>query len=167
MPRIGNMQECKIYKIVSMNNPELVYYGHTCQTLARRFATHKSNHNKTTSKQIIDKGDAIILLVEDYPCLNENEARAREGFYILNNPCVNKNVAGRTMKQYYADNYDKIMIDMKQYYADNRDKIINDMKQYNLIHKDQLKEYKKQYNDTHKEQKKEYDKQYRAKKKAQ
>ncbi len=65
MPRIGNLEQCKIYKIVSMNNPEMVYYGHTSQTLAQRFATHKSNHNKTTSKQIIDKGGAIILFVED------------------------------------------------------------------------------------------------------
>jgi hypothetical protein len=104
MPKIGDLSQNKIYKIQSMNNPELVYYGHTCQTLARRFGHHKSNHNKSSSKQIIDKGDAIILLVEDYPCLNINEARAREGYYILNNPCVNKNVAGRTMKQYYVDN---------------------------------------------------------------
>ena len=61
MPRIGNLENCKIYKIVSMNNPEMVYYGHTCQTLAQRFTTHKSKSNKTTSKQIIDKDDAIIL----------------------------------------------------------------------------------------------------------
>ena len=80
MPRIGNLEQCKIYKIVSMNNPEMVYYGHTFQTLAQRFTSHKSPSNKTTSKQIIDKVDAIILLVEDFPCLNENEARAREGF---------------------------------------------------------------------------------------
>ena len=77
MPRIGNLEQCKIYKIVSMNNPEMVYYGHTCQTLAQRFAQHNSISNKTSSKQIIYKGDAIILLVEDYPCESENEARAR------------------------------------------------------------------------------------------
>jgi predicted GIY-YIG superfamily endonuclease len=103
MPRIGDLQNCKIYKLVSMNNSEMVYYGHTCQTLAQRFAQHTSKSNKTSSKNIIEKGDAIILLVEHFPCLNENEARAREGFYILNNPCVNRCVAGRTDKQYYID----------------------------------------------------------------
>ena len=130
MPRIGNLENCKIYKIVSMNNPEMVYYGHTCQTLAQRFASHKSKSNKTTSKIIIDKGDAIILLVEDYPCLNENEARAREGFYILNNVCVNKNVAGRTKKEFN-----------KKYYIDNNDKLIAKQKQYDDAHKEQKKQY--------------------------
>ena len=130
MPRIGNLENCKIYKIVSMNNPEMVYYGHTCQTLAQRFATHKSNYNKTTSKQIIDKGDAIILLVEDYPCLNENEARAREGFYILNNVCVNKNIPGRTMKQYYIDKKQKLDEYQKKYDAEHKEQIKNRKKIY-------------------------------------
>ena len=95
MPRVGDLSKCKIYKIVSLNNPELVYYGHTCQTLARRFATHKAPSNGATSKLIIEKGDAIILLVEDYPCETENQARAREAYYILDNDCVNKYVPGR------------------------------------------------------------------------
>ena len=96
--RIGNLENCKIYKVVSLNNPELVYYGHTSQTLAQRFTTHKSKANKSTSKQIIEKGDAVILLVEDYPCQSEDQARAREAFYILNNVCVNKNLPNRNHK---------------------------------------------------------------------
>ena len=58
-----NINNCKIYKVTSLNNPELVYYGHTCQTLAQRFSTHKSKSNKSRSKQIIELGDAVILLV--------------------------------------------------------------------------------------------------------
>ena len=154
MPRIGNLEDCKIYKIVSMNNPELIYYGHTCQTLSQRFSTHKSNHNKTTSKQIIDKGDAIILLVEDYPCQSENEARAREGFYILNNQCVNKCVAGRTKQQYYIDKHDKILEQQKKY--DNAHK--EQKKQYKIEHNEKIIKYQKKYNDEHKDQKKEYNK---------
>jgi hypothetical protein len=98
MPKVGNLENCKIYKVVSLNNPELVYYGHTSQTLAQRFTTHKSKANKSRSKQIIDKGDAVILLVEDYPCQSEDQARAREAFYILNNVCVNKNLPNRNHK---------------------------------------------------------------------
>jgi hypothetical protein len=63
MPRIGDLSKCKIYKITSSNNHELVYYGHTCQSLAQRFATHKAPSNKTTSKQIIDKSDSVIILI--------------------------------------------------------------------------------------------------------
>ena len=108
MSRLGDYNNCKIYKIISMNDINLVYYGHNCDTLSRRFSRYKSPSNKSTSKQIIDLGDAMIVLVEDFPCDNENQARAREAFYIQNNPCINKNIPGRTVKQYYADNYDKI-----------------------------------------------------------
>ncbi len=80
MPRVGDLSKCKIYKITSLNNPELVYFGHTCQSLAQRFTTHKAPSNKSTSRMIIEKGDAIILLIEDYPCESENQARTREAF---------------------------------------------------------------------------------------
>ena len=80
MPRVGELSKCKMYKITSMNNPELVYYGHTCDTLSRRFTKHKAPSNKATSKIIIEEGDAIILLIEEYPCENENQAKAREAF---------------------------------------------------------------------------------------
>ena len=130
MPRIGDLQNCKIYKIVSMNNPEMVYYGHTCQTLAQRFAQHTSKSNKTSSKNIIEKGDAIILLVEHFPCLNENEARAREGYYIFNHTCVNKCVAGRTEKQYYIDKKEILDEYQKKYDSEHKEQIKNRMKLY-------------------------------------
>ena len=95
MPRIGNLQHCKIYKITSLNNPNMVYYGHTCQTLAQRFATHKGAYNTSTSKIIIAMGDAVILLVENFPCSSEDEAYAREAYFILNNECINKQIPGR------------------------------------------------------------------------
>ena len=139
MHRIGNLQNCKIYKITSMNNPELVYYGHTCQTLAQRFSSHKSPSNKTSSKQIIDKGDAIILLVEDYPCESENKARAKEGFYILNNPCVNKCIAGRTDKQYYLDKKQILDEYQKQYDANHKEQISKRMKIYNKLYREKKK----------------------------
>ena len=47
---------------------------------------------------MIEKGDAVILLVEDYPCQTENQASARESFYILNNPCVNRQIPGPSKK---------------------------------------------------------------------
>ena len=106
MPRVGDLSKCKIYKIISLNNPELTYYGHTCQTLPRRFATHKSSYNTSKSKIIIEKGDAVILLIEDYPCQSEGQATAREAFYVLNNPCVNKQIPGRSNKDSYKNWYD-------------------------------------------------------------
>ena len=139
MPRIGNLENCKIYKITSYTNPDLVYYGHTSQTLAQRFASHKSTSNKTSSKKIIDLGDAVILLVENYPCQSEDQARAREGFYILNNPCVNKCVAGRTVKQYYIDNKQTKDEYQKQYDEKHKEQIKNRMKIYNKLKRDKKK----------------------------
>ena len=98
MNRINNLENCKIYKIQSLNNPELVYYGHTTLPLAHRFLIHKHKSNLTKSKQIIEKGDAVIVLVEDYPCESEIQARAREAYYIINNICVNKNIPNRNHK---------------------------------------------------------------------
>ncbi len=125
MLRVGDLTKCKIYKIVSLNNPESVYYGHTYQALSQRFASHKIPNSKTTSRIIIEKGDAVILLVEDYPCETENQARAREAFYILNNPCVNKCVPGRTAKD-----------QKKEYYKLNKELILEKKKAYYEIHKD-------------------------------
>jgi hypothetical protein len=134
MPRVGDLTNCKIYKIISYTNADLVYYGHTCQTLAQRFSTHKSKSNKSRSKQIVDLGDAVILLVEEYPCLNENQARAREAFYILNNPCVNKNIPNRTQNE-----------SSKAWYEANKEARDAQIKKYDEDHKEQRKIYFKQY----------------------
>ena len=139
MPRIGNLENCKIYKIISYTNPNLVYYGHTSQTLAQRFAAHKTPSNKSTSKQIIDLGDAVILLVENYPCQSEDQARAREGYYIINNPCVNKCVAGRTKQQYYIDNKQTKDEYQKEYDEKHKEQIKNRMKIYNKLKREKKK----------------------------
>ena len=169
MPWVGDLTKCKIYKITSLNNPELVYYGHTCQTLAQRFCSHKAPTNCTTSKLIIEKGDAIILLIEDYPCKSVDIASAREAYYILNNPCVNKQIPGRIVNhelkqerniKYYENNREKILIQKKQYHDEHKEQ----RNIYNESHKDEIKEYQKQYNKLHKDKIKEYQKQYRLKK---
>ena len=38
-----------------------------------------------------------------------------KGTISLKNPCVNKQVAGRTQQQYYVDKHDKILDQKKQY----------------------------------------------------
>ncbi len=105
-------------------------------TLAQRFSSHKTPTNSSTSKQIIEKGDAVILLVEDYPCESEDEANARESFYILNNPCVNKNIPGQTKierdKRYYTSNKTQINEQCKQYYESKKEEISKKKKEYYL-----------------------------------
>ena len=58
-----------------------------------------------------------FFLVELYPCKSKEELEAREGYYIRNYDCVNKYIHGRTSKQYYNDNKNKL----KEFYINNKD----------------------------------------------
>ena len=125
---INKYSNGKIYKIISFSNPDVVYYGSTVNSLNKRMSQHRAPSNKCISKQIIDFGDAVILLVENYPCENKEQLNRKEGEYILNNDCINKVVAGRTLKEYshkyYIDNKEENKIAQKEYYELNKEKQI-------------------------------------------
>ena len=151
----------KIYEIVCNVTGEK-YYGSTCEkTLARRLANHVGcfkNWKKTgkgscmTSFQILERGNYKIYLVELYPCGSIDELHQREGFYQRNNVCVNKNMAGRTSKQFYQDNKIKIGEEVKIYRENNLIKIAEQRQQYYEANKPQFSENHKQYYEEHKNQ---------------
>ena len=114
-----NYQNAKIYAIRSHQTP-LIYVGSTTQTLAQRMGKHRFI-GRNTSKEIMKYEDAYIELVEHYPCDTKEELLKREGELIRSNDCVNKVVAGRTMREYRIDNAEKI----QQYRTDNKE-IINE-----------------------------------------
>ena len=107
MPNYANS---KIYKLVSFNLPELPYYGSTTIGLSKRKGKHvgdyKANGLKAscTSRIVIDAGDYEIIWVEDFPCDNKDQLKARERYYIKNRVCVNKNVPGRTPEEWRQAN---------------------------------------------------------------
>jgi hypothetical protein len=106
-----------------------VYYGSTTVTLARRMSKHRS---KTQCKILFDKygvENCFIELVEEYPCETKEQLNRKEGEYIRANKCVNKEVAGRTRKEWIEDNIDKFKEYNKQYRTENVDKIKEQMKQ--------------------------------------
>lgn len=80
----------KIYKIVCNITGE-IYIGSTIQTLALRLATHKHYNNTCTSKQIIERGDYSIELIENYTCNTRDELHSRERYYIDTLTCINNN----------------------------------------------------------------------------
>ena len=156
----------KIYKIYSIDeNINDVYYGGTIQPLSNRMAGHRRNYkrwkdgktkNYCSSYQLFDKygiDKFIIELVESVECDTKEELHMREGYYIKNNNCVNKNIAGRTKKeykkQYYIDNivelteYNKQY--KKQYYIDNIVELIEYNKQYYIENKEKITKHKQQY----------------------
>jgi len=124
-----NYQNAQIYKIWSPSQ-NLVYYGSTTQPLKYRLSKHLYNYRKQdniASKSVLECPDYKIELVEHYPCNNRKELCKKEGEYIKSNECVNKYIAGRTMKEYYVD------------------KIAN-YKEYNKKNKERIKQYYKEYN---------------------
>ena len=123
-----NYQKAKIYKLWSPSK-NLVYYGSTTQTLTERLSKHLHNYknNKNIASELVLKSpDYKIELLEHYPCNNRQELCKKEGEYIKANECVNKHIAGRTMKEYYKDN-------------------IENYKQYNKNNKERIKQYYKEY----------------------
>jgi hypothetical protein len=162
---INKYNTAMIYTIRSPYT-EQYYIGSTTQILCRRFSDHKMNYkdyldktsNFITSFKILELGDAYIELLEDVNCENRNQLEKREGELIRlhKNNCVNKNIAGRTDKQYRLDNKDKAV----QYKIDNKDKIVKQIKQYYNDNKESISEYKKQYRLDNVEKIKEKDKQY-------
>jgi len=155
-----NYQNGKIYSIRSHLTDD-VYIGSTIETLAKRLFNHKRYYKRwlitkklyTTSFKIIEKDpeNCYIELVENYPCNSKNELERREGETIRNTTCVNKNIAGRTKKEYYNNNKEIIAEKSKQYYNNNKEQKIEKNKQYNENNKEQIKEYQKQYRQTNKE----------------
>jgi hypothetical protein len=140
----------KIYAIRSHQTDEC-YIGSTCQNLAVRLGGHKRTYKSwkngknpfISSFILLDKyNDCYIELIEEFECKNKEELNRREGQVIRQTEnCVNKNIAGRTDKQYQIDNCEK----HKNYYQNNKDMILEKRKQYRQYNADIISEYQKQY----------------------
>jgi hypothetical protein len=146
--------EGKIYRLLSPSRPDLIYYGSTIRTLQQRFSIHKCDTNKIfdcSSKILIDCGDAIIELVEAYPCESKYELECRERLYIENNPCINKNIPTRTHKEYKELNKDNIKKYNIEYNKQNKEKISIQKKEYRKQNKYIINEKKKEYYNINKE----------------
>jgi len=140
----------KIYTIRS-HQTDQIYIGSTTQPLSKRLYEHRKKYKKyitgehyyISSFDILQYEDAYIELLEEYPCENKMMLEKREGELMRDNNCVNKYIAGRTRKEYYQDNKDKI----KEYTEENKDKINEYKKKYREENKDKIKEHNKKYKD--------------------
>ena len=145
------LNNAKVYKIVDNTNDN-VYIGSTCKTLKTRLSVHKSLYkrflkgicNNVRSFNILKNNDYKIELIEKCDIKTKEELLARERFYIENNNCLNKNIPGRTNKEfkqeYYLNNKDKLDIIHKDYYFNNKEKIAIKKKEYTVKNNEKLKE---------------------------
>ena len=134
-------QNCKIYKIADIGYNKF-YIGSACEELCRRMSHHRakfkrflngSEETPTRSYDIFNEygvENCKIELIEYYKCDTLQELRKREGEIIKNTECINKNVAGRTRKEYYEDNKNNIKEMINEYLENNKDKIAQKRKTY-------------------------------------
>jgi len=132
----------KIYKL-GCNITKEAYIGSTVQSLEYRLATHK-NCIDCCSKQIIERGNYYIELLETYPCETKYELRRKEGEYQRTMECININVAGRTHKEWYEDskNNEKIINNRLEYRKTHREDKNKVQKVYRLENAEKIKKYK-------------------------
>lgn len=168
-----NYKFSKVYKIYSPSQPNLLcYIGVTTQPLFKRMWQHKNvfennkKYQETAHSIISESYDYIIELIEKFPCDCLEELNKRKGYWIRKLKCVNKNIIGRTHKEYYEDNKERISDYRKEYYQDNKELIIDRYKKYYQNNREQiLDKYKKYYEDNVKEKRDYYKKYYQKNRK--
>jgi len=149
-----------IYSL-TCSNPYLIYYGSTTKKLYNRLAGHRYNfnHNMSGSANILfEWGNVKINMLEEIEFLDKQELRDRESYYIRNLKCVNKEIPGRTNKEWRTDNKDKVKLYNEKWRNNNGNIINKKNKEYREKNKEKLKEIKKKYRDENKDKIKEYTK---------
>lgn len=120
----------KIYQIIC-HTTGLIYVGHTCDTLKERLWGHIGKYNEwiggknhyITVFEVLKHDNYEIVLIEDYPCDNIIQLEARERYFIESMVCVNKNLPGRTSKEYIQQNKEKRNRQSLEYRNQNKDSI--------------------------------------------
>ena len=120
----------QIYTIRNIKDDTMIYVGSTINSLSKRFHKHKIECKGgiscvTLYSYIIDNDWSgwYIELYEAYPCNNKKELERREGQIIREIGTINKNIAGRTIKEYREDNKEEIIQKKKEYYERNKEEI--------------------------------------------
>lgn len=153
-----NFSQGKIYKITNDFNDD-VYVGSTCDTLAKRFSSHKSSLNCKSKKDRplyvlmdnIGTDRFRIELIEHYPCQDKYQLRQREGYFIREIGTLNKLVAGRDPQQNYDEEMKAIQKTRTDKYLSS-EKGKNTVKKYQEEHKELIKEIKRKSAEKHKEE---------------
>ena len=112
----------RIYKLTSQQTPK-IYIGSTKLSLNTRFILHKTKFKNQvkyiTANEILQYPDCSIELIEECN-MTKDELKRKEGDYIKQYDCVNKNIAGRNLKQYYLDHVEKYKENNKKFREQNK-----------------------------------------------
>ena len=141
-----NYQNGLIYTMRERGTDNIFYIGSTC-SLRRRRNSHKSRctnindqyYNMEVYQHIRSVGGWETVILEQlhsFACNNKQELTSEEGrvykeFVGKGYQLKNNNVPGRTHKQHYQDNKERILERKKQNYQDNKERILERNEQYN------------------------------------
>jgi group I intron endonuclease len=130
--------KARVYKLTNDQTDD-EYVGSTCNPLYKRLGQHKADSTKERCKNRplyqlmnkIGKQNFQMVLLEEYPCENREQLRARESYYIkLLKPTLNKIDAvtnnekrAQYAKDYYKENSNKIVEYSRLYREKNGDRI--------------------------------------------
>ena len=128
---VRNYSKAKIYKIASKDTDK-IYIGSTTGSLDYRMYRHEQAYclyinNLGTKVYSFDLFDEVgfencyIELICEFPCNNAQELAAEEGRHQMMNlyNIVNRNIAGRTNRQYYIDKKQSILDKKREYYKNH------------------------------------------------
>ena len=173
---MNKYEKGQIYKVVSPDFSKC-YIGSTTEGIKKRLIRHKASYNyqlKSGKKKdcscfrIFDEYGADnckIYWIEDYPCNSKKELEAREGYYIRNNECVNKAIAGRERNEWSQEYRAKNKERLDEYYNEWKNNNQEHLQQYKANYyqenKDYLNQKGKEWRENNKERKSETDKAWR------
>jgi hypothetical protein len=151
-------QQGKIYKLVC-DKTDKFYIGSTTQTLSKRLIDHNSGYKcyllkkskYVSSYDLCILGDIRIILIEECPCDNLNQLKARERHHIDINKLllVNRNIPNRTKaecdKAYSEKNKEHLAEKHKEYYQDNKEKLLTKATEYRENNEKKVSDCKKDW----------------------
>lgn len=165
MPRQEiDYSKCLIYKLCC-NNPTItdIYIGHTTDKI-RRKQGHKNTYNNPNSKKynyyvyefIRNNGgwnNWSMIVVEEYPCENKNQAELRERHWIeTESATLNTYIPTRTHKEYCEENKEKYKKLKKMHSEKYKEEYKERHKLYYEERKEKIKEQRQTYYEEHKEE---------------
>jgi len=107
-----------------------------------KYGVLSKSYDKNTNYKYVngDWDNWYIELYEEYPCNNKELLEKREGEISRLIGSINKNIAGRTKKEWYDDNKVNILENKKTYYNENKVNILEKTKKYRDENRDKIKE---------------------------
>ena len=130
---MGDYRKGKIYQIKNTIDDD-IYVGSTITPLSRRMIKHKyAAKARKQTYPLYQKmnehcfGKFFIEIIEEYPCNSKLELLAREGYWIREKGTLNKQIQGRSFKEWYDDNITILTQQWKARY-ENNEKTISEHK---------------------------------------